>query len=505
MNSSSTAGVEPRQLKLPLQRYGFAVVVVVLATLLTRQALPVIGEISPFFFVAVMLSSWFGGIGPGLLATALVGWASIYFFTDFPKGTRGFGWDDAVRLVIFLMIALLISFLLNTRRRAERLLKDANDTLESRVVERTLQLEASNRVARESEEGFRALIEGVTDCAICLLDQEGRVERWNSGAQRIQGYSEAEILQRPFGVFYPRHEQLNERPSEDLMRAAQTGRHEEEGWRIRKDGSAFWANVIITSLKDEAGNLRGFAHVARDITELKRLEKEVLEISESEQRRIGHDLHDGLGQELTGLAFLSQNVGRKLAEASRPEAGELGRISSLINLAIEKTRDLAKGLSPVEWGPDGLSAALQNLASRTREAYGISCEFHRSRAVHVESHIAAMHLYRIAQEALGNAARHSHGSCIWISLAGEGDEVVLQIEDNGIGIRPAQPGNKGMGLHLMPYRARTIGATFELQPRNGGGTLVRCTYRKAVDSPYDQTSDFTLANGVGLSGALDDS
>jgi two-component system CheB/CheR fusion protein len=424
-------------------------------------------------------------MGPGLLATALVAWASIYFFFDFPKGTRGFGWDDVVRLAIFLMIALLISFLLNSRRRAERLLKDANDTLESRVVERTTQLEASNRVARESEEGFRALIEGVTDCAICLLDRNGRVERWNSGAHRIQGYDEAEILGRNFAIFFPRHEQQSGRPTVHLSRAALLGRHEDEGWRIRKDGSPFWAHVIMTSLKDESGGLRGFAHVARDITELKRLEKEVLEISETEQRRIGHDLHDGLGQELTGLAFLSQNAFRKLAEASRPEAGELARISNLINLAIDKTRDLAKGLSPVEWGPDGLCAALQNLALRVRDSYGIPCEFHRGRAVQVESHIAAVHLYRIAQEALGNAARHSQGTCIWLSLDGQGDEVTLQVEDNGIGIQPASPRSKGMGLHLMPYRARTIGATFELQPRPGGGTVIRCAYRKAVDSPYD--------------------
>jgi two-component system sensor kinase FixL len=473
-----------------------AVAVVALATLLTKIAFPLVGEISPFFFVAVMLSSWFGGIGPGLMATVLVGWASVHFFSNFPTGTQGFGWDDAVRLSIFLMIALLISFLLNTRRRAERLLQDANDRLESRVVERTLQLEASHRAARESEEGFRALIEGVTDCAICLLDRQGRVERWNSGAEKIQGYPEIQILQKHFGIFYPRQDQANNRPAEHLARAAQTGRHEEEGWRIRRDGTAFWANVIISSLNDESGKLRGFAHVARDITELKRLEKEVLEISESEQRRIGHDLHDGLGQELTGLAFLSKNVGRKLAEAARPEAAEVGRISDLINLAIEKTRDLASGLSPVEWGPDGLSAALQNLALRIRDAYGIPCEFHRGRTVHIDSHVAAMHLYRIAQEGVGNAARHSGGSRIWLSLDGSDDEVVLKIEDDGKGIQPVQSSNNGMGLHLMPYRARTIGATFELQSRPGGGTVICCTYRKTANAPYDRKEPQPDANDL---------
>jgi PAS domain S-box-containing protein len=459
-----------------ISQYLLAVILVVLATLLTRRTQPVIGDISPFYFVAVMLSAWFGGLGPGLLATALAGWAGAFFFYNIPAGTGAFGWDDVLRLSVFLMVALLISFLLNMRRRAEQQLKSANEHLESRVLERTRELEASNRLARESAEGFRALIEGVTDCAICMLDQQGRIVQWNSGAQRIQGYSESDILRRHFQIFFPPQDQASQRPAEHLARAARTGRNEDEGWRIRKDGSAFWADVIITPLHDESGTLRGFAHVARDITEVKRLEKEVIEISEQEQRRIGRDLHDGLGQELTGLAFLSQNVCRKLSLDSRPEADEVSRISSLINLAIEKTRDLAKGLSPVESGPDGLTAALQNLSTRIRELYGVPCEFHRGRSVHVASYPAAVHLYRIAQEAISNAARHSQASCIWLSLDGDDHQVVLSIEDDGTGLPTIKPDNRGMGLHLMPYRARTIGATFDLQPRPGGGTVIRCVF-----------------------------
>jgi two-component system CheB/CheR fusion protein len=463
----------------PLRRYTLACLLVVLATLLTRQTQKELGEISPFFFVAVMLSTWFGGIGPGLLATALAGWTSAYYFYDIPKGTGAFGWDDVLRLGVFLMVALLISFLLSMRRRAERSLRMANDNLESRVIDRTQALEASNKIARESEEGFRALIEGVTDCAICMLDPQGRVVRWNSGAQRIQGYTEAQILNKNFEVFFPRHEQMSGKPAEQLALAAKDGRFEEEGWRLRKDGYPFWANVIITSLHNEGGDLRGFAHVARDITELRRLEKEVLEISEREQRRIGQDLHDGLGQELTGLAFLSQNLARKLDDQSQPAAEELRRMSGVINSAIEKTRDIAKGLSPVEWGADGLSAALQNLSTRIRESYGIPCEFRRLHAVLVPSHTAAVHLYRIAQEAVSNAARHAQARCIWMSIDAEGSEVILTVEDDGKGIGAKNPGSTGMGLHLMPYRARMIGASFELQERPGGGTVVRCRYQSS--------------------------
>jgi two-component system, LuxR family, sensor kinase FixL len=462
--------------------YLSATVFVLLATLITRKTQPVLGEISPFFFVAIMLSAWFGGLGPGLLSTVLSAWASAYFFYDIPAGTGAFGWDDALRLLVFLVLALLISFLLNMRRRAEMQLKSANEHLELRVQERTRELEASNRKIHESEQGFRALVRGVTDCAICLLDPQGRIVQWNSGARRIQGYSDADILKQHFSIFFTARDRSSHRPTESLQLAEKLGRYDDEGWRLRQDGSTFWAIIIITALHDEAGNLRGFAHVARDVTELKRLEKEVIDISEQEQQRIGRDLHDGLGQELTGLAFLSQNVGRKLANASRPEAAEVARISSLINSAIDQARDLARGLAPVEWGPDGLSAALQNLSNRIREFYGIPCDFHRSPAGQVGSHQASIHLYRIAQEALSNAARHSHASHIWLSLDGDENQVVLLIQDDGIGLLPARSDHKGMGLHLMPYRARTIGAAFDVQPRSGGGTIVRCTYRKSLES-----------------------
>jgi PAS domain S-box-containing protein len=477
---------------LTVRRYVLAFALVALATLITRRTQPLLGEVSPFFFVAVMFSTWFGGMGPGLFATGLSCLASAYYFQNIPAGSGAFGRDDVIRLTLFLMVALLISSLVNLRRRAEQQLRNANDHLETRVLQRTYELETSNRKVRESEEGFRALVEGVTDCAICLLDPQGKIVQWNSGAERIQRYSEAEILHRGFELFFPPIDRGSQRPAEQLQRAASAGRFEDEGWRYRADGSTFWAHVIITPLHDEAGILRGFAHVARDITELKRLEKEVLEISENEQRRIGHDLHDGLGQELTGLAFLTQNVRRSLSEQSLPQAAQLDRISSLVNSALEKARDLARGLSPVEWGPDGLSAALRNLSNRVKESYGIPCEFHRERPVHVASHAAAVHLYRIAQEAISNAARHSKAHRIWVSLDESPATITLRIEDDGQGIAPdktapsTEAKASGMGLHLMPYRARMIGASFEILPRTGGGTIIQCTYPKSADTSTGQ-------------------
>jgi len=472
--SQSWRGVAP---------YILAIALVSLATLLTLKTQPVLGEISPLYFAALVISTWFGGLGPALLATALAGWASAYFFYDVPAGTGAFGWDDALRLGVFLMVALLMSSLMHLRKRAEGSLKKANDELENRVRERTQELESSVRMVVESEERFRILMEGVADYAICMLDIKGHVISWNPGSERIHGYRQPEIFGQDFSTFYTVADQQRDKPREHIERANAENRHEDEGWRVRKDGTTFWANVIITSLRDQTGVLRGFAHIARDITELKRLEREVLEISENEQQRIGQDLHDGLGQELTGLAFLSQNLRRRLTASALPEAAEEAqRISRLVNHAIEQTRELARGLSPVELGADGLLAALRSLAGQVQKMCAIPIEIKLHDAVRVEDHNAAIHLYRISQEAITNAARHSRASRIWIGLEDLDRDVIVTVEDNGIGIPVNRIEHKGLGLRLMLYRARMIGATMSVQTRQGGGTVVRCVYRNTIES-----------------------
>ncbi len=484
-------------------RYVAAVALVGLANVLTRRLQESIGamgeSISPLFFAAVALAAGYGGVGPGLLATALAGYASAVFYPN-PPGTSLFWWDDAVRLAVFLMVAVLISSLSHLRRRAVADLKRANDGLEHRVRERTAELEQSNRRVTDSEERFRALVDGATDYAICMLDAGGRVIEWNAGAERTLGYSQADVAERSFEQFYPADARARSDPAEHLRRAAAVGRSEDEGWRVRRDGGPFWANAILTALHEDGaadgdarGALRGFAHVLRDITDLKRLEKEVLEASEAEQRRIGQDLHDGLGQELTGLSFLTQNLRRRLADAGRTEAAEADRIAGLIARTIDQTREMARGLSPVEWGSDGLAAAVRNLAATVRLTYGVPCTAAVDSAARVEDHVAAVHLYRIGQEALTNAARHAAASRIELRLAAVGPDVVLTVDDNGGGLLPKVPPSRGLGLRLMQYRARTIGASLVVRPRAGGGTTVQCTY---AGGAYGDPSPPGPAHGV---------
>lgn len=459
--------------------YGGAVGLVALATLLDRHVPALKNENGiPLFFAAILLSAWFGGWGPALVSTVTAAAATTYFFDNAPGAAR-IGWDDITRSVVFLMVAALISSLTAIRRRAEEALQESHAQLEQRVRQRTAEL-------LQSEERFRILVEGVADYAIVLLDLRGNVVSWNAGAQRIYGYTAGEIIGRPFTRFYADEDAARGEPAAQLGAASLQGRLEDEAWRRRKDASRFWANVILTALTDELGHPRGFAQVTRDITELRQLERQVLEVSEAEQRRFGHDLHDGLGQELTGLAFLAQNLQRQLLTNDHPEeASRAGRIHDLINRALEQTRELAHGFSPVELGPEGLRDALRDLARRAEGLYDLPCTFTMRNDARVDDDSAALHLFRIAQEALTNAMRHGHPSGVRIQLEGEpppGGTVTLTIADDGIGLPPEAERRPGMGLRAMLYRARVIGASLDVRPNPHGGTVVTCVYQNNAAS-----------------------
>jgi signal transduction histidine kinase len=213
-----------------------------------------------------------------------------------------------------------------------------------------------------------------------------------------------------------------------------------------------------------------------DITERKHLEKTILEISTREQRRIGQDLHDGLGQHLTGIAFMSKVQEQKLMEKGLPEAGDAAKIVNLVNEAINKTRELARGLLPVVSDAQGLMSALQQWAGKVEDLFAVSCQFHCFTPVLIHDDTVATHLYYIAREAVNNAIKHGHAHQIVIRLAAVQRQGALTIQDDGYGIDNIIPGNKGMGLHLMNYRARMIGGALEVQRVPTGGTMVTCLF-----------------------------
>jgi signal transduction histidine kinase len=216
--------------------------------------------------------------------------------------------------------------------------------------------------------------------------------------------------------------------------------------------------------------------IARDITERKRLEREILEISNREQRRIGHDLHDGVCQQLAGIAFLTSTLAEELAEEGVSQSPQAEKISGMINEAIDQTRGVARGLFPVRLEEKGLVAALEELAANATEVFKIHCRFvAEGPPVLVENEIA-LHLYYIALEALANAAKHSSGSNVDITLQPSGDRWSLSIQDDGIGFSLPARNQEGMGLRILHYRARVIGATLNLHSQPGSGTTVTCLF-----------------------------
>ena len=213
----------------------------------------------------------------------------------------------------------------------------------------------------------------------------------------------------------------------------------------------------------------------RDVTEIVKLERENLQISEREQRRMAQDLHDGLGQVLVGAAYLAGILRQDLAAKALPEARRLGRILEVINDAIAQTRNLAHGLHPVEPEPNGLMAALETLAARTRKLFQVGCHFNCRRPVLVEDNVMATHLFRIAQEAITNAIKHGKPGRIEISLTEIPGRISLAIWNDGSGMPRRQQKKMGMGLRIMSYRAGMIGGTLAIQKEVAGGTTIVCT------------------------------
>lgn len=212
----------------------------------------------------------------------------------------------------------------------------------------------------------------------------------------------------------------------------------------------------------------------RDISRRCQLERELLENSDRERRAFAHELHDGLGQQLGGVAYLANVLRESLTERKAPEAGSAARIFKLVRQAIEDTRRMARGLSPIPDVPEGFMEALRELASQTSELQGIRCRLRCRRPVLMPDPAIAGHLYRIAQEAVHNAVKHARSRCITISLRHSGSRTVLSIADDGRGIGTLSPNRKGMGLHSMQYRAGLIRATLTVLPCRPHGTEVVC-------------------------------
>jgi signal transduction histidine kinase len=224
------------------------------------------------------------------------------------------------------------------------------------------------------------------------------------------------------------------------------------------------------------------AILSSELAERKRLESEILVISEREQRRIGSDIHDSLCQHLTGTALAEQFLSEKLSARGAPEVEDADRVTLLIEEAISMARGLANGLSPIDTDGEGLLTALTDLAAYFSTQFKVACVFSSDEPVDIQDLAVATHLYRIAQEAVHNAIRHGKARNIGISLARAGGLVTLAIQDDGCGLSPAPPQTQGMGLRNMKYRASMIGGSLTLEP-GAKGAIVTCSFREIAAPP----------------------
>ena len=236
-----------------------------------------------------------------------------------------------------------------------------------------------------------------------------------------------------------------------------------------------FVEAAITSLV-----LRGdrfWLTMLQDATARRQLEREVLEVSNREQQRIGNDLHDGLGQELTGIALLLRGLENRAEREAPALSPSIEEVALLVNDAIFTTRALARGLSPVTFDRGGLSFALEELARRLSAVFHIDvrCVADHTLDRGLES-VNALHLYRIAQEAVTNAAQHGHSANVQIELRCDGDRGLLCIEDNGSGFNPALQQSKGLGLRIMHYRAQMMAGSLRIESARARGTVVRCWF-----------------------------
>lgn len=211
-----------------------------------------------------------------------------------------------------------------------------------------------------------------------------------------------------------------------------------------------------------------------DITEQSRLEKQVIQTSEMERRRIGRDLHDTLGQDLTGLAFLIKGLSQKLSDQLPDQKKTAKQLVELVNDAVSQVRSLARGLNPVGLHEGGLPAAMVELAGSI-ERYGITCHCCCDENIEMEDEFAATNLYYIAQEAVNNAVKHAEANEIRIDLHGDKEAIYLEVRDDGVGVSQEAKTNGGMGLHIMGYRAKAIGGNLAISTTDGKGTIIRCS------------------------------
>jgi PAS domain S-box-containing protein len=336
-------------------------------------------------------------------------------------------------------------------------------------------LKGTERALQQERNVVSAILDTV-GALVTVLEPDGRIVRFNRACELTTGYAFDDVRNRHVWDYFLQAEEIERaRSILSQLNADLLPQDFQSHWVTRRGTHRLiaWSCSMLPG-NDATPNY--IIATGIDITEREQLERALLEISAREQRRIGQDLHDGLGQHLTGIAFMAKVHEAKLAEKQMTDAADAAKIVKLVNEAIHKTRELARGLLPVVSDAQGLMSALQLWAGEVEDLFGISCRFECETAVLIHDDAMATHLYHIAQEAVNNAIKHGRPRNIRILLFADNGWGTLQINDDGTGIQENHSSNHGMGLHIMSYRAGMIGGRLEVGPNPPHGTCVTSVF-----------------------------
>jgi PAS domain S-box-containing protein len=320
---------------------------------------------------------------------------------------------------------------------------------------------------------FRILAEAARE-GMVLADTAGRIEFVNPAMERLFGYPHGELLGKSVEQLMP--EEYRSVHGGFMQRYLQTGegRIVGTGRQVTALDSKGRRFPIYLSIGDiDTGGRRLFAGVMLDMSEQQELQRELLEIPINEQRRIGQELHDGLGQQLTGLAMLATSL---LNKASKPDYELAAQLASGLQEAVSQVRALSRGLVPVEVEAGDLIHALEGLVDNLRRQTGLDISLQVRERLSIRDTSCSVHLYRIAQESLNNAIKHAGANRIKIVIGREGNRGLLSIIDDGSGFDPQQENATGLGMRIMKYRCELIDARLEVETAAAEGCRIRCYF-----------------------------
>jgi PAS domain S-box-containing protein len=429
-------------------------------------------KLTIFYLLIIAFAAWSGGKKAGLV---MVVTSSLILVVRESRleDSRTLGWpgiwNTAMQMGIYFVTSRVMSALRILTRDLKWRVSDRAAALEREVVERT----QTEEQLRKTMKQLRQLAENMNDVFWMRDASDMRVGYVNPAFEKIWGRSVRELYLRPEVWLEAIHPEDRDRVNRAIL-DHESKDYEQEYRVVRKDGSVRWIRERAFPIRDGSGGLVRVAGIAEDNTERRRLQREILEVSDREHARIGQDLHDSLCQKLVALAFDVGALEQNLAARAAPETQTVHEMSGLLDDLITEARATARGLFPVQLESDGLGSALQQLAANVSSRLKVDCRTECEPPVFVHENAMAIHLYRIAQEAVNNAVKHSKAGSILVRLSATADRVELSVTDDGVGITLALAQKDGMGLHIMQYRARMIGGTLSIARGERGGTVVSC-------------------------------